>query len=82
MGAGHILAEEFSERADLRQRLREILQRTGKIVSTRIGGEPNEAPSPRPSADCAAAHPAAGGRPAEPDAEPPGRAAETPASAH
>jgi len=39
LGAGHILAEQFSERADLRQRLREILQRTGKIGSTRIGGE-------------------------------------------
>ncbi|MGA2035651.1 MAG: Tex-like N-terminal domain-containing protein, partial [Thermoguttaceae bacterium] len=40
LGAGHILAEHFSERADLRQRLREILQRTGKIISTQIGGEP------------------------------------------
>ncbi|MHB9045514.1 MAG: Tex family protein [Pirellulales bacterium] len=34
LGAGHILAESFSERADLRQRLRDILQRTGKLVST------------------------------------------------
>lgn len=32
LGAGHILAEQFSERADLRQRLREILQRSGKFV--------------------------------------------------
>ena len=39
LGAGHILAEQFSERADLRQRLREILQRTGKIVTTQIGGD-------------------------------------------
>ena len=39
LGAGHILAEQFSERADLRQRLREILQRSGKMVSTQIGGE-------------------------------------------
>ena len=31
-GAGHILAEQFSEQADLRQRLREVLQRTGKII--------------------------------------------------
>ena len=33
LGAGHILAEQFSERADLRQALREILQRTGKFIS-------------------------------------------------
>lgn len=39
LGAGHILAEQFSESAELRQRLREILQRTGKIISTQIGGE-------------------------------------------
>ncbi len=32
LGAGHILAEQFSENARLRQRLREILQRTGKFV--------------------------------------------------
>ncbi len=35
LGVGHILAERLSERADLRQRLRKILNRTGKIVSTR-----------------------------------------------
>ena len=39
LGAGHILAEQFSEQAELRQRLREILQRTGMLVSTRIGGD-------------------------------------------
>ncbi len=39
LGAGHILAEQYSERAELRHRLREILQRTGKIVSVQIGGE-------------------------------------------
>ncbi len=37
LGAGHILAEQFSERAELRQKLREVLQRTGKLVSTQIG---------------------------------------------
>ncbi|MGD0900902.1 MAG: Tex-like N-terminal domain-containing protein, partial [Thermoguttaceae bacterium] len=42
LGAGHILAEQFSERADLRQRLREILQRTGKIITSRIGGDAAE----------------------------------------
>lgn len=35
LGAGHILAEQFSENAELRQRLREVLNRTGHIVSTR-----------------------------------------------
>jgi len=42
LGAGHILAEQFSENPELRQRLREILQRTGNLVSTRIGGEPKD----------------------------------------
>jgi uncharacterized protein len=46
LGAGHILAEEFSERADLRQRLREILQRTGKLITARIGGEPGATTTP------------------------------------
>lgn len=36
LGVGHILAEDFSERADLRDRLRRILKRSGKLVSTRI----------------------------------------------
>lgn len=39
LGAGHILAEELSERAELRQRLREILQRTGKVVATQAAPE-------------------------------------------
>lgn len=39
LGAGHILAEQISERADLRQRLREILQRSGKLITTQIGAE-------------------------------------------
>jgi uncharacterized protein len=33
-GVGHLLAERFSERADLRGRLRKILWRTGKLVTT------------------------------------------------
>jgi transcriptional accessory protein Tex/SPT6 len=33
LGAGHILAEQFSEQAELRQRLREIIQQTGRFVS-------------------------------------------------
>ncbi|MEX2141199.1 MAG: Tex-like N-terminal domain-containing protein [Pirellulales bacterium] len=40
LGVGHILAEDFSERADLRDRLRKILKKSGKLVSTRI--EPEE----------------------------------------
>ena len=56
LGAGHILAEQFSENAELRQRLREILQRTGRLVSNRIGGppEPTAEPAdnkPRPPAE-------------------------------
>ena len=39
LGAGHILAEQFSERADLRQRLREILQRTGKLSTVQVAPE-------------------------------------------
>ncbi len=39
LGVGHILAEDFAERADLRERLRKILRRTGKLVSTRIETE-------------------------------------------
>lgn len=50
LGAGHILAEQFSEHAELRQRLREILYRTGKFVSTRIGGDQKDQTqkAPRP----------------------------------
>jgi uncharacterized protein len=36
LGTGHILAEQFSEQAELRQRLREVLQRIGVLVSSRI----------------------------------------------
>lgn len=35
LGAGHIIAERFSERADVRGRLRDILRSTGKLVSTK-----------------------------------------------
>ena len=35
LGVGHILAEDFSERADLRGRLRKIVKRTGQFVSTK-----------------------------------------------
>jgi len=35
LGVGHILAERLSERADLRHKLRRILNRTGKLSSAR-----------------------------------------------
>jgi protein Tex len=35
LGVGHILAEDFSERADLRGRLRRILKKTGQLVSAK-----------------------------------------------
>ena len=35
LGVGHILAEDFSEQADLRERLRRILKRSGKLVSAK-----------------------------------------------
>jgi uncharacterized protein len=36
LGVGHIIADEFSERADARERLREILQRSGRLRSQRV----------------------------------------------
>ncbi|MBN1588125.1 MAG: helix-hairpin-helix domain-containing protein [Pirellulales bacterium] len=49
LGAGHILAEQFSERADLRQRLRDILQRTGTLVSKQIAPPSQERSAPPPA---------------------------------
>ena len=43
LGAGHILAESFSERADLRGKIREIFSSGGKLVTTRIEPEKSEA---------------------------------------
>jgi uncharacterized protein len=42
LGAGHILAEWFSERADLRGKLRTVFERSGKLVSTRSEPEPKQ----------------------------------------
>jgi uncharacterized protein len=39
LGVGHIIADEFSERADLRQRLREILHRAARLRSQRVESE-------------------------------------------
>jgi protein Tex len=66
LGAGHILAEQFSERADLRHRLREILQKTGKLVTTQIAPDPAPEPvapeaaksnEPKPAGETAPATP-------------------------
>ncbi len=35
LGVGHILAEDFSERADLRGRLRKIVKKTGQLTSAK-----------------------------------------------
>jgi len=39
LGAGHILAEQFSERADLRQRARKIYRKSGRLVSAKIADD-------------------------------------------
>jgi uncharacterized protein len=36
LGAGHILAEQFSENADVRQKIRKLYRKTGKLVSAKI----------------------------------------------
>jgi protein Tex len=93
LGAGHILAEQFSERAELRQKLREIIQRTGKLISSQI---PSTTKTPTektpPAAETLAPTPSAETRPGnaapaplvesvlEPDVAEPTEA-ETPATA-
>ena len=39
LGAGHIIAERIGEMAELRQKLREVLQRSGTLVCSRIQTE-------------------------------------------
>jgi uncharacterized protein len=39
LGAGHILAEDFSERADLRQKARKIYRKSGRLVSAKTGDD-------------------------------------------
>ncbi len=53
LGAGHILAEQFSEQAELRQALREVMQRTGVLVSNRLAPEvkPAAEPETKPAAE-------------------------------
>jgi uncharacterized protein len=42
LGAGHILAEQFSENPELRQRVRKIYRKTGKLVSTKTEDNPKK----------------------------------------
>ena len=42
LGAGHILAEQFSEDPELRQRVRKIYRKSGKLVSTKIEDNPKK----------------------------------------
>lgn len=36
LGAGHILADQFNERVDLRQKVRKLYRKTGKLVSAKV----------------------------------------------
>jgi transcriptional accessory protein Tex/SPT6 len=51
LGVGHILAEDFSERADLRDRLRKILKKSGKLVCTRIEPDDKDKKAAEPRGD-------------------------------
>ncbi|HWB00464.1 MAG TPA: Tex-like N-terminal domain-containing protein [Pirellulales bacterium] len=67
LGAGHILAEMFAERADVRGKLRAILERSGKIATSVIEPEVKKSPAPEAAApEPTLAEPQA----AEPMAEP------------
>lgn len=59
LGAGHILAEWFSERADLRHRVRNILHRSGMLATTRIEVEAPANADKATATDAAAAEAAA-----------------------
>ena len=58
-GVGHLLAERFSERAELREALRKIYERTGRLVSAHIP------PAAEPAKDAAAHAPQEAAQPAE-----------------
>ncbi|HEX3872310.1 MAG TPA: Tex-like N-terminal domain-containing protein, partial [Pirellulales bacterium] len=49
LGAGHILAEMFAERADVRGQLRSILERSGKIVTIGAEADIKKASEPEPT---------------------------------
>jgi uncharacterized protein len=47
LGAGHIIAEQYSEHADLRSRLRKIMRKSGRLVSKKIESEANKSAEER-----------------------------------
>jgi uncharacterized protein len=89
LGAGHILAEIFSERADLRGKLRAIVEQTGKLVSTATEPEAKpEAPENNKAAEAkaiaagsAAAEADSAGEASDESSAPPVSSAEEPLSA-
>lgn len=42
IGAGHVLAERFSESAELRKRARRVMRSTGRLVSKKVEGLPDK----------------------------------------
>src|SRR3954462_12251150 len=42
LGAGHILAEQFSENPELRQRVRKIYRKSGRLVSGKVDDNPKK----------------------------------------
>ena len=57
-GVQHIIAEQYSERADVRGRLRKILKRSGKLVCSRVENpkqEEQKKPDETPPRDAPAA---------------------------
>lgn len=42
LGAGHILAERFSEDAEVRQKIRKLYRKTGKLVSAKVEDNPKK----------------------------------------
>lgn len=62
LGAGHVLSEMYGERVELRQRIREIFQRSGKLISKKIKPESEDIEEPvavtEVSAETTAAAPA------------------------
>lgn len=80
LGVGHLIAEHFSERAELREALRRIVRRTGRIVCSKIPSPESEAKSETKSAPQAKRHKTSGGdegKCAEPQREESGKAGES-----
>jgi len=53
-GARHLIAEYFSEQADVRAELRKLLYRTGQLITTKIAKEEEPETTPSPEANAAA----------------------------